>query len=223
MLLSYQCHEENSILSLFWCSIFQTNWDKTQYWKSALCDDTKFKRYPFWFGDQDSVVEGPTKHQRKWEAKLLFFFLTAGCKQRAKSAISRRSVFTCPSVDKKVKILWLKCMLYQTFRSSSPLMCFQGSFCLCFRSRSPKWLTTSWIWAKDSSLHEWLGTTSNSTEHSNKNIIPPSTTGFSKPLLTLKCVVFCYLILYSFTIHHQLTFALSRGILWIFFLACSCT
>lgn len=146
-------------------------------------------------------------------------FLTAGCKQRAKSAISRRSVFTqgCFQWIKKVKILWLKCMLHQTFRSSSPLMCFQGSFCLCFRSRSAKWLTTSWIWAKDSSLHAWLGTTSNSTEHSNKNIIPPSTTGFSKPLLTLKCVVFCYLILYSFTIHHQLTFALSRGILWIFF------
>lgn len=132
------------------------------------------------------------------------------------------------------RLLWNQnrpfyCLTVSYTKSQVPIL-FKIHFIIFFQQHSVVILSMSWgkfhpfpllvLHFSDKLRHDaWLGTTSNSTEHSNKNIILPSTTGFSKPLLTLKCVVFCYLILYFFffTINHPLTFALRRGILWIFF------
>lgn len=95
------------------------------------------------------------------------------------------------------------------------LMRFKGTFCLCFRLHSAKWQTTSWIWAKDSSLHTLLGLTSYSLDsasihkkHSHKHITPPSQA-------TFKTLICSYVVPYSFVINLPQTFVLREGIFFL--------
>lgn len=152
-----------------------SNWDITENWKSAPCEITKSKwcccclATTFWrrtaFHSQAMANQQRIKGSKKLKCCFCLFLLSI---DRNMDPMAQRGAAS------ELQVL-------------PHLMRFKGTFCLCFRLHSAKWQTTSWIWAKDSSLHTLLGLTSYSLDsasihkkHSHKRI-----TRHLKPLLKL--------------------------------------